>query len=298
MKRQKYLVTALCGILIMGGLAGCSMAAAQNGGTSTVQERSSQGSQETAVLFAIAEGDSEGYNEASYEEFYKPYEQFGLVYNADKNELRYNGKLVRWFEDYYTIPGEGQAGTDFFNENGVVDVYAVRDLSSFIRSEDGSFDPSGKLVGLKEFSEEEFASRNIEAIKNPPSQVAASSGEPFSAQEHEKMVKEYAPFGLTYDAKDDQWCLGGEKVRFCRDVLISNGESLTSGKFKGAMRTFESTNGGIIDIYTVRDFTNPNADGYGTLIGIEKYSQQEFDEHTQSNKEVQSSSGFCTVTQE
>ena len=64
------------------------------------------------------------------------------------------------------------------------------------------------------------------------------------------------------------------------------------------MRTFESTNGGIIDIYTVRDFTNPNADGYGTLIGIEKYSQQEFDEHTQSNKEVQSSSGFCTVTQE
>ena len=136
MKRQKYLVTALCGILIMGGLAGCSMAAAQNGGTSTVQERSSQGSQETAVLFAIAEGDSEGYNEASYEELYKPYEQFGLVYNADKNELRYNGKLVRWFEDYYTIPGEGQAGTDFFNENGVVDVYAVRDLSSFIRSEE------------------------------------------------------------------------------------------------------------------------------------------------------------------
>ena len=104
------------------------------------------------------------------------------------------------------------------------------------------------------------------------------------AQEREKMLKEYSSFGLTYDAKDDQWYLGDEKVRFCRDVLISNGESLTGGKFKGAIRTFESTNGGIIDIYTVRDFTNPNADGYGTLTGIEKYSQQEFDEHTMANR--------------
>ena len=187
---------------------------------------------------------------------------------------------------------------DFFNENGVVDVYAVRDLSSFVQSEDGSFDPSGKLVGLKEFSEEEFAARDIEALKNPPRQITASSGEPVSVEEREKMLKEYAPFGLTYDAKEDQWYLGDEKVRFCRDILISNGESLTGGKFKGAMRTFESAGGGTIDIYTIRDFAKPNADGYGTLTGIEKYSQKEFDEHTQSSNEVQSSSGFCTVTQE
>lgn len=295
MERKKYFVSAICGVLIVGGLAGCSMAAAQGGGASTVEEPSSQ---EVTMLVAVAKEDSRGYKEAACKERFWPYEQFGLVYNAGKNELLYNGKLVRWFEDYYTIPDGGQAGIDFFNENGVVDVYAVRDLSSFIRSEDGSFDPSGKLVGLEEFSEEEFASRNVEALKNPPVQTTASSDEPVSVKEREKMIKEYAPFGLTYDEKDDQWYLGDEKVRFCRDVLISNGESLTGGKFKGALRTFESTNGGTIDIYTVRDFANPNADGYGTLTGIEKYSQQEFDEHTQSSKEVQSSSGFCTVTQE
>ena len=169
---------------------------------------------------------------------------------------------------------------------------------AFVRSEDGSFDPSGKLVGLEAFSEEEFAARDIEALKNPPRQTTASSGEPVSAKEREKMLQEYAPFGLTYDAKEDQWYLGDEKVRFCRDVLISNGESLTGGKFKGALRTFESAKGGTIDIYTIRDFANPNADGYGTLTGIEKYSQTEFDEHTQSSNEVQSSSGSCTVTQE
>ena len=53
-----------------------------------------------------------------------------------------------------------------------MDVYAVRDFSSFVSSDDGSFDPSGKLVGLKEFSEEEFSVRNIEAIKNPPLSIA------------------------------------------------------------------------------------------------------------------------------
>lgn len=255
-------------------------------------------SQEATTILAVAESDGSGQTESAYEERFQPYEKFGLVYHADKNELEYNSKSVRWFEDYYPIPDEGQAGMDFFNENGVVDVHAIRDLSSFVRSEDGSFDPSGKLVGLEAFSEEEFAARDIEALKNPPRQTTASSGEPVSAKEREKMLQEYAPFGLTYDAKEDQWYLGDEKVRFCRDVLISNGESLTGGKFKGALRTFESAKGGTIDIYTIRDFANPNADGYGTLTGIEKYSQTEFDEHTQSSNEVQSSSGSCTVTQE
>ena len=342
MKKQKYLVSVVCGILIVGGLAGCGMAAGSGGAPaapgSSAQEswesgglpesqkspesqgaqtsrkpQESQESRETkelseslesqvsqgaATILAVAEWDGSGQRESAYEERFQPYEKFGLVYHADKNELEYDGRLVRWFEDYYHIPDEGQAGMDFFNENGVVDVHAVRDLSSFVRSEDGSFDPSGKLVGIKEFSEEEFAARNIEALKNPPRQITASSGEPVSVEEREKMLKEYAAFGLTYDAKEDQWYLGDEKVRFCRDVLISNGESLTGGKFKGAMRTFESMNGGIIDIYTIRDFANPNAEGYGTLTGIEKYSQTEFDEHTQSSNEVQSGSGFCTVTQE
>ena len=300
MKKQKYLVSVVCGMLIVGGLAGCSLAA-QNGGsleTPDISAQESSASQESTTILAVAECDGIGQKESAYEERFQPYEKYGLVYHADKDELEYNGKSVRWFEDYYPIPDEGQAGVDFFNEKGVVDVHAVRDLSSFVRSEDGSFDPSGKLVGLKEFSEEEFAARDIEALKNPPRQITASSGEPVSVEEREKMLKEYAPFGITYDAKEDQWYLGDERVRFCRDVLISNGESLTGGKFKGAMRIFESAGGGTIDIYTIRDFANPGANGYGTLTGVEKYSQKEFDEHTQSSNEVQSSSGFCTVTQE
>ena len=232
--------------------------------------------------------------EISYEELFKPYAQFGLTYDASKNELTYNGKVVRWFEDYYTVENGMQAGNDFFNENGVVDVYAVRDLTSIVRAEDGSFDPSGKLTGVKEFSAEEFAARDIEAIKNP-SPAVALTGDPPSAKELEDMAKEYEAFGVTYDIKNDQWYFNGEKVRFFWDVLTSNGEDMTGGRFKGAIRTLGSADG-TVDIYTVRDFSRLDASGNGTLTGVEKYSQAEFDEHTQ--REMQSKSGSCVVTQE
>lgn len=299
MKRQKYLVSALCGILIMGSFTGCNMEATRGGASVTCKDFPQESDVSAQSLSAAIHDEDTEDTEISCEEQFKPYEQFGLTYNTAKKQLEYNGKLVRWFEDYYTIPdseNEEQAGIDFFDENGVVDVYAVRDFSSFVRSDDGSFDPSGKLVGLEEFSEEEFAARNIEAIKNPaPSVVIA--GEPISTKELEEMAKEYVAFGVTYEAKENQWYLDGEKVRFCHDVLTSNGESPTGGKFKGAVRTLESTDG-IIDIYTVRDFSNPNTSGYGTLTGIERYSQKEFDEHTISSKEVQSSSDTYTRTYE
>ena len=277
--------------MLVGCLAGCSTAAASQGGTSqlgTASPPMTEASEQTIV--AVAEGNGSP-TEISYEELFKPYAQFGLTYDASKNELTYNGKAVRWFEDYYTTADGSQAGRDFFNENGVVDVYAVRDFSSIIRADDGSFDPSGKLTGVKEFSTAEFAARDVEAIKNP-GPITAISGDPLSAKELEDMAKEYQAFGVTYNVKEKQWYFNGEKVRFFRDVLTSNGEGLTSGKFKGSMRVLGSADG-TIDIYTVRDFAHPDASGNGTLTGIEKYSQAEFDEHTR--QDTQSSSGFCTV---
>lgn len=293
MNTKKQLTLALCGTLLVGCLVGCSTAAASQGGNTSLTSTTSPQISNTSspVLSATAE-DGVADTDVPYEEQFKSYEQFGLTYDASKNELQYNGKVVRWFEDYYTIADGTQAGRDFFNENGVVDVYAVRDLSSFVRSDDGSFDPSGTLIGVKEFSEEEFATRNIEAIKNPPPMVAIA-GDPPSTKELEDMAKEYETFGITYDVENDQWYFNGEKVRYFQDVLTTNGEGLTSGKFNGAIRNSWNANG-TIDIYTVRDFENTDVNAYGTLTGIEKFSQEEFDEHT--HKEVQTSSGFCTVT--
>lgn len=243
------------------------------------------------------------HNEAVLKEHLKRYEEFGMVYNSDKDELYYNGKLVRWFEDYYELNSGERAGIDFFNENGVVDVYAVRDLSNLIQHDDGSFDPSGKVVGLKEFSDKEFAERDINSIKNPLIEATyAGEGGGLTADELQAIAGEYAAFGVTYDTRIDQWYFNGEKVRVFRDVLTSNGESFSSGKFHGTIRTLASANG-TIDIYTVRDFANLDASGNGTLTSIEKFSQAEFDERTQSSKavqirEVQTSSGECTVIQQ
>ena len=295
MNTKKLLALALGGMLLVGSLAGCSTASASQGGTSQLGTTSPQVLDASNQITMTTEGDSTSSADISYEELFKPYEQFGLTYDSGKNELKFNGKTVRWFEDYYTVEDGVQAGNDFFNENGVVDVYAVRDLTSIVRSEDGSFDPAGKLIGIKEFSEAEFAARDVEAIKNPPSPVAIA-GDPPSAKELEDMAKEYEAFGVTYDIKNDQWYFNGEKVRFFRDVLTSNGEGLTSGKFKGSMRLLGSADG-TVDIYTVRDFAHPDASGNGTLTGIEKYSQVEFNEHTQSGKEAQTSSGECVVMQ-
>lgn len=294
MNTKKILALALGGALLVGCLTGCGTAAASQGGTPPLGAATPQAS-DTPVQIAVANAESDGgATKVSYEELFKPYEQFGLIYDSGKKELQYQGKTVRWFEDYYTTSDGSQAGNDFFNENGVVDVYAVRDFTSIVRSEDGSFDPSGKLVGVKEFSEAEFAARDIEAIKNPPS-VVAIAGDPPSTEELEERAKEYEAFGVTYDIKNDQWYFNGEKVRFFWDVLTSNGEDMTGGRFKGAIRTLGSADG-TVDIYTVRDFSTPDASGNGTLTGIEKYSQAEFDEHTQ--REMQSKSGSCVVTQE
>lgn len=149
----------------------------------------------------------------------------------------------------------------------MVDVYAVRNFDSLVRFADGSYDPSGKLVGLQEFTEEEFAARNIEELKNPTS-ITTVAGPAPSEEEMREMAREYEKFGLTYDVKSDQWYLGGEKVRYFRDILTSNGESLGNGRFKGVIRSFGSEDG-TVDVFAIRDYERVNASGYGTLTGIE-----------------------------
>lgn len=193
---------------------------------------------------------------------------FGLRYDAEKDELRFDGQLVRWFEDYYPLSEDGaQAGNDFFNEDGVVDVYAVRDRSGLARRADGSYDPSGTLVGVEAFSEEAFAARDVEALRHSAPVTAVAGDGEGSEEELNAIAAGYAPFGVTYDAEEDQWYYNGEAVCFFRDVLISNGESLSGGGFRGVMRTFPGERG-TVRVETVRDYTRPDAFGYGTLTGI------------------------------
>ncbi len=257
----KYLAAALCGCVLAGCLTGCGPSAAARSGGSALTAANE------CVSLAAQAGDSEA--EAGPAERFRPYAPFGLRYDAEKDELRFDGQLVRWFEDYYPLSEDGaQAGLDFFNENGVVDVYAVRDRSGLARRADGSYDPSGTLVGVEAFSEEAFAARDVEALRHSAPVTAVAGGEELSAEERNAMAEAYAPFGVTYDAEEDQWYYNGEAVCFFRDVLTSNGKSLTGGGFRGAMRILSSAEG-TVRIETVRDFTRPDFQGYGTLMDIQ-----------------------------
>lgn len=212
--------------------------------------------------------------EALKEQFSR-YAPFGLAYDAKNNVLTYNGKRVRCFEDIYPVGddgGETYGGMDFFDKKGVVDVCAVRDFSGIVRNADGSFDPGGRLTGLRQCSNEEFRARDIKALIHPPVKEAAAveGGEPASPEELEKIAAEYAPFGVTYDAKTDVWYYKGEKIHVFQDILMSNGETATGGGFSGALRQY-CQDGGTVDICTVRDFSVLNAGGYGTLKGIERF---------------------------
>ena len=252
----------LLGALLAGCLSGCALPAETwDGGTARTEA-------ESPAIIAARSEDS-GDREAGGAELFSPYEPFGLVYDAGTNELRFDGELVRWFEDYYPLSEDGaQAGTDFFNENGVVDVYAVRDRSRIVRAGDGSYDPSGTLTGVEAFSEEAFAARDVEALRHSAPVTAVAGDGEGSEEELNAIAAGYAPFGVTYDAGEDQWYFNGEKVCFFRDVLTSNGKSLTGGGFRGAMRLLSGAEG-TVRIETIRDFAHPDSQGYGTLTGIQ-----------------------------
>jgi len=249
---------ALWSALLAACLAGCAAPA----------EAWDSGAAAGGSLVALSEDGGED-REASRAELFLPYAPFGLRYDAEKDELRFDGQLVRWFEDYYPLSEDGaQAGNDFFDEDGVVDVYAVRDRSELARRADGSYDPSGTLVGVEAFSEEAFAARDVEALRHSAPVTAVAGDGEGSEEELNAIAAGYAPFGVTYDAGKDQWYFNGEKVCFFRDVLTSNGKSLTGGGFRGAMRILSSAEG-TVRIETIRDFAHPDSQGYGTLTGIQ-----------------------------
>ena len=140
---------ALCAasMLLLGCLAGCSTTPqnSQEQGNPVIKEEISQPLGGSEALGNSE--DSSALSAADKEKMFAPYEQYGMTYDTVKDELTYNGNLVRWFEDYYPIGKNETAGIDFLNENGTVDVYAVRDLESFSKAADGSVDPAGKLIG-------------------------------------------------------------------------------------------------------------------------------------------------------
>lgn len=264
MKRMAFVAAALlCGLL-----GGCVMPPA------SAQTVWKEGEETAAPL------DNREEQEA---DTFAPYTAFGLTFDEKTRSLTYDGQRVRYFEDVYPIvwntPKDGMAGVDFFDEEGVIDVYATRDLSVRRENGDGSYDPSGVLTGLAPFSQAEFDARDLEPLRTP--QTDATSGEPMTEAERKAAYAPYAAYGLTYDAKKDLLFYGGAQVRRFLDVFTTNGEAPESGKFEGSM-TSRFDEGGTVDVFAVRDYEKPGRDGFGTLTGLRAATKAEFDAQTDS----------------
>ena len=101
---------------------------------------------------------------------YAVYEPFGLTYDKKQDCFYYNGKLVRQFVDVLASNGEALESGKFkgsmrsmSNEEGTIDVYAVRDYSTI------DADGNGELTGVKASSQEEFDKLTKERANQPPS---------------------------------------------------------------------------------------------------------------------------------
>lgn len=133
MNRKKILVFALGGALLVGSLTGCNTAAASQNKVSQPGTTSSQMSgTSTKITVAFAEGDDSS-ADVSYEELFQPYEQFGLTYDSDKNELQYKGAI-----------------RNSWSVSGTIDIYSVRDFAN------PNVDGYGTLTGIEKFSRVEF----------------------------------------------------------------------------------------------------------------------------------------------
>ncbi len=139
-----------------------------------------------------------------YDAYYAQYAPYGLTLDAS-GRLMYEGKRVRYFEDMYPVDLDSSAGTVVQFSDGEVDVYAVRDLTGpILRNPDGSFDPSGRLMGLRAATQEEFDARTQSMAENDGHAVTSQSSQAISQVtiEADAVAEERSP-AYVYTVTDD-----------------------------------------------------------------------------------------------
>ena len=187
---------------------------------------------------------------------YTIYESFGLQYDKAKNELQFEGELVRYFYDGGNLYDEmGSVYCEYLNEKGTVDVYATRKPTD---NGDGSVDPFGELTGIERCSQEEFAKRDLSKFYDFSEEVTSASGnnDP-AAKTFAERFGAYKEFGIEYVEAQDA---GGIGNVYYNGQLVN---TFTDKSPNGGTFSFHSTDGGEIRVQTIYD-------NKGKLAGMEE----------------------------
>ncbi len=181
------------------------------------------------------------------------YQACGMTYDAAKGAFYFNGKLVRYFFDGYTLENGVAAIYDHVNKDGVVDVHTVREAT---QNADGSTNPGGKLVGIEAYSQEELDSRFI--MTPTTTQEAASFGfvGSTSGTTFEECFAQYKGYGITYVEAPDA---SGKGNVYLNGQLVSQFSDVSPD---GSAFSFTSADKGGIAVRTVYDSD-------GQLSGVE-----------------------------
>lgn len=203
MKKKKIsLLVTGCAILLVIGAGAVFATSAQ------AKENTPAASAGAAQDSAVEEGGSLAISPDTVQRYLDTYGTYGLTYDSEQQRFRYNGKLVRYFEDMYPLDAEGneKAGTIVQMPDGEVDVYSIRDLSHLTQNPDGSYDPSGQLTGLREATQEEFD--NVTALLEENRLYAdrgqSYAGEAASSWEDDVELKEDTPAASSEKLVEDE----------------------------------------------------------------------------------------------
>ena len=175
---------------------------------------------------------------------YKEYEAFGLQYDESKDELYFDGELVRYFYDGVDLSdGAASVYCDYLNEKGTVDIYTIREQ---VVKDDGSEDPFGKLAGIERYSQEEFDNRDLSDFYGPSNAVTYVTGyfDPTAESFTDRFAK-YKEFGIEYVEAEDA---SGAGNIYYNGNLVNNFLDISPN---GGTFSFHSADGGKINVQTI-----------------------------------------------
>lgn len=216
--------------------------------------------------------------ENSKEDILKKFGKYGISF--DKNDkLLYNGEAVRFFCDGCEVENGWAINSSFYDEKGKIDVYTVYEATP---NGDGSYDPMGKLKGLRKASEKEFdnisfsfttsngdaitlaydngttaSDFSTEFLTQVGDTFAEGNSDTVSGTSFETIFSRYKKYGITYKAIPGS--LGNV---YYNDELVKH---FSDDSPNGSAFCFESTDGGKITVAAQYDKN-------GKLCGVKKVS--------------------------
>ncbi len=214
----------------------------------------------TTVLGSVAVLDSisedavmSGNGQTPTPELLSDYKTYGMTYDEAKKAFYFNGKLVRYFFDGYSLENGVATIYDHINKEGVVDVHTVRQAT---QNADGSINPGGKLVGIEEYSQEQFDSRFL--LTPTMTQEAVSFGfvGNTGGVTFEERFAKYKDYGITYVEAPNA---SGQGNVYLNGQLVSRFSDVSPD---GSVFSFTAADKGGISVQAVYD-------NNGKLAGVE-----------------------------